>query len=137
MATALPMVILALFIIVGLMFYERSRRADLRRQESLQQRMVGGASSARSEAQHNAEAAPPRPSAPQAPKLLRPLEYWLAQSGLEIPLRQFLILTVLAGLVGLLLTALWLDIKLAGFCALGFAGLPSVYALIQRKRRLA
>lgn len=134
MEALFPLLILALFIVVGLMFYERSRRADLRRQESLHRRVSGGSTSTKGEA---ASPDGKQPPVSYVPEFLRPLERWLAQAGLEMPVQQFLAITLLTGLAGLLLTKLWLNLGIACFYGAGLAGLPTLYVLIQRKRRLA
>ena len=136
MEAMVPLLILVLFIVIGVMFFERSRRADLRREESLHRRVLGQTTStaSRSEA-----ASPDERQQPVAhvPGFLRPLERWLAQAGLEIPVLQFLVLTALAGLAGLLFTKLWLNLGIACFYGAGLAALPSLYVMVQRKRRLA
>jgi tight adherence protein B len=136
MEAVLPFVVLALFIVMAVMFYERSRRADRKRQADLSRRISGGSTSTSGEAS-SADAKPAPQSITYAPKFLRPLEQWLAQAGLEMPAQQFLGLTLLTGVAGLLLTGLWLNFGIACFYGAGIGALPTIYVLIQRKRRLA
>jgi hypothetical protein len=89
MEALVPLLILALFIVVGLMFFERSRRADLRQEESLHRRVLGQASSTATRGEAASQEAKP-PQVAYVPGFLRPLERWLAQAGLEMPVLQFL-----------------------------------------------
>jgi len=136
MEALVPLLILALFIVVGLMFFERSRRADRRKEESLHRRVLGQATSTATRGEAASQEAKQAPVA-YVPGFLRPVERWLTQAGLEMPVLQFLVLTALTGAVGLLLTKLWLNLGIACVYGAGLAGLPSLYVLIQRKRRLA
>src|SRR5437660_8577396 len=123
---AFPLVILALFILVALMFYERSRRADVRSQGDLSRRISGGSTPTRGEAFSAEAKAAPQQTA-YTLEYLRPLERWLAQAGLELPVQQFLGLTLLTGVAGLLLTGLWLNFGIACFYGAGIGALPAVY----------
>jgi tight adherence protein B len=134
---AVPIIVLALIMMLGLMFYERSRRADLRKQEHLDRRISGTYTMPESQAGPPGETKEPRLLPSYVLELLRSLERWLAQAGIEMPVQQFLLVTLLSGLVGFLLTALRVKVGLACFSGIGFAALPTVYALVKRKRRLA
>jgi tight adherence protein B len=136
METVLPLVILGLLIILALMFYERSRQADSRKQKNLYRRISGNSTTA-SGARSSAGGTEPNQPIPETPEFLRPLERWLAQAGLEMPVQQFLTLTLLCGLGGFLLITLWLNARVACFYGAGAAGLPAIYVLVQRRRRLA
>jgi tight adherence protein B len=136
MEAVFPLLILVLFIVVALMFYERSRRADLRRQGDLSRRISGTAEPISGEASPAEAKRTPQPTA-YVPQPLRPLGRWLAQAGLEMTVQQFLSLTFLTAVAGLLLTALWLNIGIAGFYGAAFGAIPMLYVMIQRKRRLA
>lgn len=136
MEVAVPVIILALMIVLGLMFYERNRRADVAEQETLRRRIGGSSKPAKVEAQLAPETRHLRQSLPYVSELLRPLERWLAQAGLEMPVQQYILLTVLSGVAGLLLTALWVNVGIACFYGAGFAALPAVYVVVERKRRL-
>jgi tight adherence protein B len=137
MELAVPIIILTLMIVLGLMFYERSRRADVAGQETLRRRIVGSSKPAEAEAQPAPQTTkPPQWELPYVSELLRPLERWLAQAGLEISAQQYILLMVLSGLAGLLLTALWLNVGIACFYSAGFAMLPALYVVVERKRRL-
>ncbi len=129
------MVLLALFLLLGLMFYERSRRAELKRQEELSRRISGNSAPA---AQESPTSEKPSPHfAIATHESLRHLERLLAQAGLEIPLQQFLALSLMAGIAGLLLTWLLLNSAAVGlYSGVAFALLPVIYVWIQRKRRL-
>lgn len=133
----LSMVILALLIVLALMFYERRRGADLVRNEVLRRRICGGLTPP------NSTTAPkPHPNHRERTfasqfKSLQPMQRWLAQAGHEMSAGQFLVLSALTGVAGVLLTALWLEITVAFLCGIGFAVLPAVYVVIKRKRRLA
>jgi tight adherence protein B len=136
MELAVPIVVLVLMIVLGLMFYERSRRADVRQQQLLHRRISGSSPESAAEASSSAETNPRQPP-PYVLELLRPIERWLAQAGLEMPALQFLGLTILSGVAGLLLLTLWLNVGIASFYGIGFAALPTIYVLVQRRRRLA
>jgi tight adherence protein B len=136
MGAVFPLLLLALFIVVALMFYERSRRADRRQQVDLSRRISGAAVSISGEASL-AEAKPTPQQTAYVPEPLRPLDRWLAQAGLEMTVQQFLGLTLMTTVAGLLLTTLWLNVGIACFYGAGFGALPTLYVLIQRKRRLA
>jgi len=138
MQFAIPIIILTLMIVLGLMFYERSRRAEVAGQETLRRRIVGSSKPAETEAQPAPQTTKqPQWELPYFSELLRPLERWLAQAGIEMPVSQYILLTVLSGLAGLLLTKLWLNAGIAYFYGAGFAMLPAFYVAVQRKRRLA
>jgi tight adherence protein B len=137
MEMTVPIIILALMIVLGLMFYERSRRADFAGQEILRRRIAAGSTPATAEAQPAPETRRPRRPLPYVSALSHRLEQWLAQTGLDMPVQQYIWLTVLSGLAGLLLTALWVNVRIACFYAAGFAALPAAYVAVQRKRRLA
>jgi tight adherence protein B len=136
MDLAVPFLVLALMMVLGLMFYERSRRADLRKREDLHRRIAGSFPTQKPESAPAPETGQQRPLHSYVTEALRPLERWLAQAGLEMPAQQFLVLSLLTGLAGLLLTALWLNLWMACFYGTGFAMLPAFYVLVQRKRRL-
>ena len=135
MEAPLLLIILALFIVVGLLAYESSRRDDLRRKGNLSRRISG--SSVPIDAGLSSAQSSPQQASSNVPEFLRPLQRWLEQSGLELPVQQFLGLTLLAGVVGLLLISVWLNFGIACVYGAGLAGLPTVYVLVQRKRRLA
>jgi len=137
MEVAVPVIILALMIVLGLMFYEHSRRTDVARQETLYRRIGGDSKPAKAEMQPTPQPKQSRWALPYVNELLRPLERWLAQAGLDIPAQQYILLTVLSGVAGLLLTALWVNAGIACFYGAGVAALPVVYVVIQRRRRLA
>lgn len=134
MPALFPLLLLALFIVVAVMFYERSRRAEVRQQGALLRRIAGTSLSVSEETPIPAKRM--RPAA-FVPETLRPLERWVAQAGLEMTLQHFLGLTFLTALAGLLLTALWLNVGIACFYGASFGVLPALYVLVQRKRRLA
>lgn len=136
MEAVFPLVLLALFIVVALMFYERSRRAELRQQGELSRRIAGAQIPVSNEASLAETKRAPQPTA-YIPESLRPLEHWLAQAGLEMTIQQFLGLTLLTAVAGSLLTALWLNPGIACFYGAGFGALPTLYVLMQRKKRLA
>jgi tight adherence protein B len=136
MELAVPVIILALMIALGLMFYERSRRAEMAGQEILRRRMTNGSKEAMPERQSAPQTKAPRQPLPYISQLLRPLERWLAQAGLDMPAPQFILLTVLSGVAGWLLTALWLNGGIACFYGAGFAVLPAAYVIIARRGRL-
>ena len=71
------------------------------------------------------------------PEFLRPLERWLAQAGPEMPVLQFLTITCLCAMVGILVTAVWLNGGIACVYGSSLIALPSIYVVLQRKRRLA
>jgi tight adherence protein B len=136
MELAVPVIILALMIVLGLMFFERSRRAEVAGQEILRRRIGGGSGPAKAEVQSAPQTKQPRRMLPYVSELLRPLERWLAQAGLDMSVQQYILLTVLSGLAGLLFTALWLNTGIACFYGAGFAALPAVYVVVERSRRL-
>jgi tight adherence protein B len=136
MELAVPVIILALMIVLGLMFFERSRRAQVAGQEILRRRIGGGSRPATAEVQSALQTKQPHRVLPYVSELLRPLQQWLAQAGLDMSAQQYVLLTVLSGLAGLLLTALWLNAGIACFYGAGFAALPAVYVVVQRRRRL-
>ncbi|MBV8774506.1 MAG: type II secretion system F family protein [Deltaproteobacteria bacterium] len=135
MELSFPLVILALLIVVGLLVYESSRREDLKTKGDLSRRISGSSASA-TIAASGAEPILQQPNV-SVPEFLRPLQRWLQQSGLELPVQQFLGLTLVAGVAGVLLTAMWLNFGIACFYGAGFAALPTVYILVRRKRRLS
>jgi tight adherence protein B len=134
---AFSMVLLALFLLLGLMFYERSRRAELKGQEQISRRIAGNNKSSTREPGSTTEKRGVQSGA-LAPESLRQLERWLAQAGFEMPGQQFLALSLVTGVAGLLLTWWLLDSAVIGFyCGLAFAASPATYVWVQRKRRLA
>ena len=137
MEVAVPMIVLALIIVLGLMFYERSRRAEVSGQELLHRRMAGGSTPATSGASFALQIKQSRQPLPYVGESLRSLERWLVQAGLEMPAQQFILLTVLSGVAGLLLTALWVNVGIACFYGAGIAVMPTAYVIVERKRRLA
>lgn len=136
MEVAVPAVILALMIGLGLLFYERSRRADVAGQEILRRRMTGGPSAIALEAQLPAQTKPARQPMSDLGQLLRPLERWVAQAGLETPAQQFILLTLLSGVAAFLLTALWVKAGIACVYGVVVSALPTIYIIIARRRRL-
>jgi tight adherence protein B len=131
-----PIVVLALMIVLGLMFYEGSRRAEVAGQELLRRRIAGEAVPVKPQPQPGAEAKAPRRPSPHLGELSRSLQRWLSQAGLELPLQQFILLTMSAGVAGSLLAALWVKIGIAWLYGVGLAALPAAYVMVQRKRRL-
>ncbi|MBV8054972.1 MAG: hypothetical protein JO071_07005, partial [Deltaproteobacteria bacterium] len=113
MEVAVPVIILALMIVLGLIFYEHSRRTDAARQETLYRRIGGDYKPAKAETQPASQPKPSRWALPYVNELLRPLERWLAQCGLGIPAHQYILLTVLTGVAGLLVTVLWMNAGVA------------------------
>jgi tight adherence protein B len=136
MEVAVPAVILALMIGLGLLFYERSRRDDVAGQEILRRRMTGGSTTVTSEAQPAVQTKQARQPVSYLGQLLRPLERWVAQAGLEMPAQQFILLTLLSGVAALLLTALWVKVGIACVYGAVVSALPVVYIIIARRRRL-
>jgi tight adherence protein B len=135
MEAPFPLIILALLIVVALLVYESSRREDLRRQENLSRRISGGSASTNS-GPSAAEASAQQASA-YIPEFLRPVQHWLEQSGSDWSVQQFLGITLLTGVAGLLVTAVWLNFGIACVYGAGIGALPTIYVLVQRKRRLA
>jgi tight adherence protein B len=137
MEVAVPVSVLALIIVLGLMFYERSRRAELADQETIRRRIAGAAVPARGEVLSAPEIKETRQLLPYIGEIMRPLERWLSQAGLDMPVEQYVGLTLLSGVAGLLLTKLWVNAGIACFYGAGFAALPAGYVVIERRRRLA
>jgi tight adherence protein B len=136
MELALPFFILALMILLGLMFYERSRRADMAEREVLHRRIATEPAPAKTAVRPGPEPRQPWQPLPYVSELLRPLERWLAQAGLEMPAQQYILLTLLSGVAGLLLASLLLNFGVACFYGIGFATLPTGYVILKRKQRL-
>jgi tight adherence protein B len=135
--TAVPFAILILLIVLGLVFYEGSRRADQRKQETLHRRISGSPIATESQTRPADGSKEPR----QLPRFLieplRPVERWLSQAGLDLSAPQFMGLNLLVGVAGLLLTTLWLKVGIAWLSGVSLAGVPPLYVIVQRKRRLA
>ncbi|MBV8359399.1 MAG: type II secretion system F family protein, partial [Deltaproteobacteria bacterium] len=137
MDLAVPIIILILMIVLGLMFYERSRRAEVAKQEILRRRIVNSSTPTQAEVQPTPQTTKqPQWELPYVSELLRPLERWLAQAGLEMPVQQYIWLILLCGVAGFLLIALWLNARTACFYGAGSAALPALYVVVERRRRL-
>ncbi len=121
---------------LALAYYEFSRRSEANKQQDLHRRILGPSSATEAEARLPGDIRQPQASRP-TPEFLRPITQWLAQAGLEIRPEQFLGLTLLGGLAGVLLTALRLHLGIVCLYGAALGALPTVYVLIQRKRRLA
>jgi tight adherence protein B len=137
MQAAVPFAILILLILLGLIFYEGSRRADQRKQQTLHRRISGSSITIESQTRPADGSKQPRQLPSYFAEPLRPVERWLAQAGLDLSAPQFLVLTLLLGVAGLLLTTLWLKGGIACLYGASLAVLPPLFVLVKRKRRLA
>lgn len=127
---------LALLLVLTLMFYERSRRADAARQRQLLERIRGSfVPGTRRALPVRAPVANARRDVSRFEAIQR-LERWLTQGGVTMPAIQFAGLAAMIGIAGTLLVTLWLDFKVALLYGLGFGSIPWIYAALQRRRRL-
>jgi tight adherence protein B len=135
--TTLSIVLLVLFLVPALMYYEHSRRSEIARNELLRRRLDGAIALSPRTAEVKPEADHPQPSSASRFNSSQALNRWLAQAGIGLPAGQFLTFSIVAYILVASFIALWLGFTAAGFCIFGFVGLLVGYVVIRRGKRLS
>src|SRR5271166_1081095 len=135
----LPLLTLILLCSLGYLLFLSRRRQEVARERALRRRILGvNPPTAQTEPALSPELARTEytPYNPPRSALVQELERWLVQGGVEMPIRRFVVIVLLCGLIGGMLADQWFDGAMAVVVGLVFALIPGGYVFVQRKRRL-